>query len=120
ITEQDVRDIARLVGRVIDFPGDIHAKRKFLIDGLCTLLGAGSWAWCLSDSFPAEDSSSGRDGVSPAYRVSRLPPLSPRTLAVSLRSAESGGISGICICRDPAARPFGPREERIADIVLTG
>jgi DNA-binding CsgD family transcriptional regulator len=52
LTEQDVRGIVRLMGDVIAAPGSISDKRRSLMDGLCALIGATSWAWCMAEFDP--------------------------------------------------------------------
>ncbi|WP_205760932.1 helix-turn-helix transcriptional regulator [Luteolibacter luteus] len=52
LTEQDVRDIVRLLGSVIAEPGGLTEKRRFLMDGLCSLVNATSWAWCMAEFDP--------------------------------------------------------------------
>lgn len=45
ILEQDVRAIVHLLGEVIASSGDIDAKRRMLLDGLCGLIGGAVWVW---------------------------------------------------------------------------
>ena len=52
ICENDVRAMVRLLGDVIAAPGEITLKRRMLMDGLCTLVGATSWAWCMAEFDP--------------------------------------------------------------------
>ena len=52
LNEQDVRDIVRLLGEVIAAPGGFPEKRRHLMDGLCSLVGATSWAWCMAEFDP--------------------------------------------------------------------
>ncbi len=52
LAERDVRAMVRLLGEVIAIPGDIRAKRRFLMDGLCELVDATSWAWCMAKFDP--------------------------------------------------------------------
>jgi DNA-binding CsgD family transcriptional regulator len=52
LAERDVRAMVRLLGEVIAAPGDIRAKRRLLMDGLCELVGATSWAWCMAEFDP--------------------------------------------------------------------
>ena len=40
LAESDVRRIVRLLGEVIVAPGEIHDKRRLLMDGLCELIDA--------------------------------------------------------------------------------
>ena len=44
--------MVRLLGEVIAAPGDIRAKRRLLMDGLCDLVAATSWAWCMAEFDP--------------------------------------------------------------------
>lgn len=48
LNERDVRDIVRLLGEVIATNGGIDAKRRVLMEGLCGLIGAESWVWCMA------------------------------------------------------------------------
>lgn len=52
LTEQDVRKIVRLLGGVIATRGDIHATRRMLMEGLCELVGANTWVWCMAEYDP--------------------------------------------------------------------
>ncbi|MEI6606053.1 MAG: helix-turn-helix transcriptional regulator [Verrucomicrobiota bacterium] len=52
LAERDVRTMVRLLGEVIATPGDIRAKRRFLMDGLCQLVDASSWIWCMAEFDP--------------------------------------------------------------------
>ncbi|MCW1884382.1 helix-turn-helix transcriptional regulator [Luteolibacter flavescens] len=52
LTEQDVRDIVRLLGEVIAASGGFPEKRRLLMDGLCGLVNASSWAWCMAEFDP--------------------------------------------------------------------
>ena len=47
--ENDVRAMVRLLGEVIAAPGDPCERRRLLMDGLCKLVGATSWIWCLAE-----------------------------------------------------------------------
>lgn len=48
LSEEDVRSIVRLLGEVIAATGDIDAKRRVLMEGLCGLIRAESWVWCMA------------------------------------------------------------------------
>ena len=52
LSEEDVRAIVRLLGRVIASTGDIDAKRRILMEGLCDLVKAESWVWCMAEYDP--------------------------------------------------------------------
>jgi DNA-binding CsgD family transcriptional regulator len=52
LTEQDVRNIVRLLGEVIAATGNIDAKRRVLMEGLCELIHAESWVWCMAQYEP--------------------------------------------------------------------
>ena len=46
--EDDVRKMVRLIGEVVAIPGNHAEKKRFLMEGLCGLIGADAWAWALS------------------------------------------------------------------------
>ena len=48
LEENEIRAIVRLISRVVANPGNHAAKKRFLMDGLCDLIGANAWAWTLS------------------------------------------------------------------------
>jgi DNA-binding CsgD family transcriptional regulator len=48
LEEKDVRDMVRLIGEVAALPGGHAEMKRFLMDGLCGLIGADAWAWALS------------------------------------------------------------------------
>lgn len=52
LAERDVRAIVRLLGEVIAMRGDINECRRKLMDGVCTLIGAHSWLWCMAEMEP--------------------------------------------------------------------
>jgi len=45
--EADVRNIVRLLGEVATSRGELMERKRRLMDGLCELTGADSWAWSL-------------------------------------------------------------------------
>lgn len=54
LDEADVRAIVRLLGEVIATRGDLNVSRRTLMDGLCALIGADSWLWCMADIEPGK------------------------------------------------------------------
>lgn len=52
LTESDVRAMVRLLGNVIAAPGDINAKRRLLMDGLCEMIQANVWVRCMCEFDP--------------------------------------------------------------------
>ncbi len=58
LSEKDVRKIVRLLGEVIAVRGDIHQKRRLLMDGLCGLIDATAWVWAMSEFHPDKPPSS--------------------------------------------------------------
>lgn len=52
LSESDVRRMVRLLGEVIAAPGGIQEKRRLLMDGLCGLVGATAWVWCMAEFDP--------------------------------------------------------------------
>ncbi len=46
--------MVRLVGEVAALPGDHAVKKRFLLDGLCEIIGAHKWAWALICDFAAD------------------------------------------------------------------
>ncbi len=57
LTEADVRDMVQLLADVIAATGEIADKRRLLMDGLCGLINATSWAWCIAQFDPDKPSS---------------------------------------------------------------
>ena len=47
VGEDDARAMVRLLCEVIAHPGDISARQRHLMDGMCSLIGADAWAWSL-------------------------------------------------------------------------
>jgi DNA-binding CsgD family transcriptional regulator len=47
LDESDVRLLVRLLGEVAAFDSDHTGKKRFLMDGLCTLIEADAWVWAL-------------------------------------------------------------------------
>jgi len=58
LPETDVRKIVHLLGEVIAAPGDIHEKRRLLMDGVCGLVDATAWVWAMSEFHPDKPPSS--------------------------------------------------------------
>jgi DNA-binding CsgD family transcriptional regulator len=52
LSESDVRRMVGLLGDVIAAPGGIEEKRRFLMDGLCRLIDATAWVWCVAEFDP--------------------------------------------------------------------
>lgn len=52
LTEQDVRQMVRLLGDVIASAGNITDKRRLLMTGLCELIHASTWVWCMCELDP--------------------------------------------------------------------
>lgn len=52
LPESDVRAIVRLLGEVIASRGDLRECRRLLMDGLCRIVNANSWAWCMAEFDP--------------------------------------------------------------------
>jgi DNA-binding CsgD family transcriptional regulator len=48
LDERDVRGMVGLVGEVAALPDGHAAKKRFLMEGLCDLIGADAWFWALS------------------------------------------------------------------------
>lgn len=48
ITDQDVRDIVRLLGDAVAAKGDLFAKRRLVMNGLLRIVDADAWAWSLA------------------------------------------------------------------------
>jgi DNA-binding CsgD family transcriptional regulator len=49
LRDEDVRAIVRLLGEVIALSGDINVCRRRLMEGVCRIVGADSWVWCMAD-----------------------------------------------------------------------
>lgn len=49
VPESDIRAMVRLLGEVIAMRGDINDCRRRLMDGMCPLIGADSWLWCMAE-----------------------------------------------------------------------
>lgn len=47
LAESDVRSMIRLVGEVVASRSDHAGMKRLLMDGLCRLVGADAWVWCL-------------------------------------------------------------------------
>ncbi len=47
LAESDVRSLVRLLGDVAALDADHAGKKRFLMNGLCKLIDADSWAWAL-------------------------------------------------------------------------
>lgn len=52
LRDTDVSAMIRLLGEIIAAPGDIHAKRRLLMDGLCRLIDVDVWVWCMCELNP--------------------------------------------------------------------
>lgn len=51
----DARAIVRLLGEVSAIDCDLIAQKRHLMEGLCTLIGAHSWAWATTFRFAPEE-----------------------------------------------------------------
>jgi len=54
LREAAVRDIVRLLGEVAALPGGHAIKKRFLMRGLCRLIGADAWIWTLACQYEAD------------------------------------------------------------------
>lgn len=54
LDNSDVRSIVRLLGEIIAMRGDINDCRRALMDGLCPLVGADAWLWCMAEIEPGK------------------------------------------------------------------
>ncbi len=48
LSSQDARAIVRLLGEVCELPNDHAAKKRYLMEGLCSMVDADFWAWVLA------------------------------------------------------------------------
>jgi len=51
LSDTDARAIVRLLGEVAAIDGGLVAQKQFLMDGLCSLIDADSWAWATTCQF---------------------------------------------------------------------
>jgi len=49
-----VRPVVRLLGEVAALPGGHAEKKRYLMDGLCALIGAEAWVWALGCQYEAD------------------------------------------------------------------
>ncbi|MCB1134068.1 MAG: helix-turn-helix transcriptional regulator [Verrucomicrobiae bacterium] len=52
LAEADVRSMVRLLGDVVALAGGISEKRRLLMDGLCRIIDATTWIWCMAEFDP--------------------------------------------------------------------
>lgn len=52
LPESDVKAVVRLLGDVVAMQGDINACRRYLMDGMCKLIDADVWVWCMAEFDP--------------------------------------------------------------------
>ncbi len=55
LMESDVRAMVRLLGEVASLEGGHDERKKFLMDGVCDLIGAKCWVWGLMSKFVPEE-----------------------------------------------------------------
>lgn len=55
LPEIDARAIVRLLGEVPALQGDLAAQKRHLMEGLCALIGADSWAWATTFRFAPDE-----------------------------------------------------------------
>lgn len=171
LSDDDVRSLVRLLGRVVSAPGGQNEKRRMVMEGLCGIIGADAWAWSLvhmesgrapmqvallHDGIPEDRFASyvaalehpGAQIVLESYvgaAIGRATPLTRRdeqilppgtlhyntvvdglweragfdSFVLTAWPLQAGGFSGIGVYRKVGKPGFGPRETRIAHIVLT-
>ena len=52
LAETDVRAIVRLLGEAVATRADLRETRRMLMDGLCAIIEATSWVWCMAEHDP--------------------------------------------------------------------
>ncbi len=55
LSESDARAIVRLLGEVAAIQEDLTSQKRHLMEGLCTLIAADSWAWATTFHFAPEE-----------------------------------------------------------------
>lgn len=98
LAEEDVRSIVRLLGEVIAMQGGIQDKRRHLMDGLCRIIDASAWVWCMAEFDPDKPPSfigmihSGFDDERFARYLEAMnhPAMEPVTRPASLELQEKG------------------------------
>ena len=81
LSEPDVRAIVRLLGEVAAIQGDHAEKKRYLMDGLCTLIDAQFWAWTLAAQF--------EPGKPPVYIGATMGGFGEKSLAKYLAAVEA-------------------------------
>ena len=81
LSESDVRAIVRLLGEVAMLRGDHAEKKRYLMEGVCRLIGAQYWAWTLATQF--------EPGKPPVYIGATMGGFSENQLAKFLQAVET-------------------------------
>lgn len=81
LSETDVRAIVRLLGEVAAIQGDHAEKKRYLMDGLCSLIGADYWGWGLASQF--------EPGKPPVYIGATMGGFRENQLAKFLQAVET-------------------------------
>ena len=113
----DIYDLVDLLGQASALDSPLPARKQFLLDGLCALIGAEAWSWTLKPSptgrrGETESASGGNRAL--LARTGRA-----RTGKRVLRFSELSGdaASSIVFLRRASRPPFTAREKLLARIV---
>jgi len=132
VDETDMRTIVRLLGETAALRGGLLAKKCYILDGLCNLVGAHEWRWAIFQTPKPEagelcttalshklESSDHFTDTCHLEPLELLPPSrSGPGIILSSRSLDKDETSRIALHRQEPGAPYTLREVRLASLVL--
>ncbi len=117
LKDSDIYGLVELLGQASGLDSPLAAKKQFLLDGLCALIGADAWSWS------RKTASNGRPGevehASGGSRalLTRLAQAQAGKRALKFSELSDGAASTILFLRRAGRPPFTGREKLLAQMV---
>jgi len=113
LKDGDIYGLVELLGQASGLDSPLAAKRQFILDGLCALIGADAWSWSRGTQRGEIEGAGGGDRAL-LTRAARS-----RTGKRALHFSELSGdaASAITLLRRSLRPPFTEREQLLARIV---
>jgi len=114
LKDTDIYGLVELLGQASGLNSPLAAKKQFLLDGLCALIGAEAWSWSRTASpgggHRAVERASGGDRA----LLARPAPSQAGKRALTFSQLSDGAASTILFLRRPSRPAFTDREKLLA------
>jgi DNA-binding CsgD family transcriptional regulator len=117
LKDPDIYALVELLGQASGLDSPLAAKKQFLLDGLCTLIGAEAWSWSRQTRSGGPGGEiEGASGGSRAL-LARASRARAGKRTITFCEASDDAASTILFLRRPSSPPFTEREKWLARIV---